>query len=527
MNQIKEELMYKNPYQVEPSENPKQAIKFALERGLIERHRIDPNIVNNYLKSKSNIPIWILEAACNINNEDINIPIKYQVLWFCLDKNKLKRRLNKKKVLSPILSFSTVYIEPSVKIIKTIKQALSIIGTKKELGRLCSVKRQTVYQWIAKKTKPSLLGLLKICQILNKNIWDLIENHKLYSYSATNKEFLVFKNYPENQIIDILTWIKLEGHLNLKNPYTETSQKNKDVKVLELLKEKIKKLYKIKENHFLIYDNSTKKGTIKDWSGFKLVISSAPLRQILCLRYGIPLGYKCSFIELSKEIESCKTKEDKFKLISTVIETEGSLTFSDKIKQKNPVISVTSASKILIQQLKDLFDGLGYKVKIYPHNINDCELRIHGLNLLTKLYFDIYKYFNHPSKKKRFLDLLCDKNALIRLRIKNSPKITKLIRETRIITKKSKNLNRDLVDNLNKKMESVSDYKISRHVISGWINQKKSPTLLPIFLMCKITKKDIFSIIPKYHAPLVWANGLISLDNLNKIRGSNDDGTRL
>ena len=185
--------MKESPYLVEPYEDPQQAIKFALKKGLLENFNINKDLINNYLDSKSDLPIWILDATCLLNKEDTIIPVKYQYLWFCLNKVNVKRFLPNGKMFNPEVKFHTVYIEPSNKIIVSIKKALAIIRTKKELGRLCSVKRQTIYQWINKKVRPTLIGLLKICQILNMNIWTLIDNQKLYSKSEN--EFLTFKNY--------------------------------------------------------------------------------------------------------------------------------------------------------------------------------------------------------------------------------------------------------------------------------------------------------------------------------------------
>lgn len=509
--------MKESPYLVEPSKNPQKALKYAIEKGLFKIDEIDKDLIKNYLDCKKEIPIWIIEAACKLNENFIEIPVKFQYLWFCLSKVKVKRRLNQNKILNPEVDFFTVYVEPSKKIINLIEKAISKIGTKTQLGELCCVKRQTIYQNITKRIKPNLMTLLKVCQILKKNVWKEIDNHKLYSYSNSDDDYLLFKNYQEDEIIDLLVWIKLEGHLPINRGAMETSQKDKDSMMLEILRDKVRKLYQIKENHFLIYNNSINKGTIKDWRGSKLTITCSPLRQIFCLRYNIPLGYKCSFIEISKEVNSCQKEEDKYRLISTVIETEGSIiNYGSK---KSPIVSITSASKRFITQLERLLRDLKYNPYIYSHNIKDYELRIQGLDSISKLHYNIYPYFNHPSKKSKFLETLKEK-SLIRLKIENNQEIINMIKNARDMTAMSKNINKDLAERINSDMVNIFEHEIKRYNVNGWISSNKSVALLPFLMICKILKTDYFKFIPKHHASILWANNLFSKEELNKIRGA-------
>ncbi|MBI2667946.1 LAGLIDADG family homing endonuclease, partial [Candidatus Woesearchaeota archaeon] len=197
------------------------------------------------------------------------------------------------------------------------------------------------------------------------------------------------------------------------------------------------------------------------------------------------------------------------------IETEGSIiNYGSK---KSPIVSITSASKRFITQLERLLRDLKYNPYIYSHNIKDHELRIQGLESIGRLHYNIYPYFNHPSKKSKFLETLKEK-SLIRLKIENNQEIINMIKSARDITAMSKNINKDLAEHINLYIENIFKHEIKRYNVNGWINSHKSVALLPFLMICKILKTDHFKFIPKHYASILWANNLFSKEELNRIR---------
>lgn len=498
-----------SPYFIEIHSSPRKAIELALERGLVRS-----NYVINYLRGKKKLPISILESACQINKKDEKVPVKYQYAWFCLDKVRLYRKASETKYVSPRVSFHPIYVEPKEHIFDLFRETLKD-KTKTELARLCSVKhRQIIYQWVTGKIRPQLTGLLKVCQLLDEDIWSVLDGCKLYGHSCPEEENLVFKNYHRRELLDILVWIKLEGHLSISQPKVETNQKLADKDILDRFSQRIVQLYRINPKQVFVYNNSTLKGTIKDWEGFKLTISSAPLRQILCLRYGIPIGYKCSFVNLNEELSACNNDEDAYKLLSVCIETEGSFTQRKERDYNRPLITFSSLSPAMLNSLLNFSRKRGYSAYLVTNPTKKAQdFRIWGVHSFVKCCFDMFPYFTHYSKLNRALSFLSNKLILKKIWLTSSPDIKSLIIRARNrfeTPAKNKALARVL-------SERVGEY-ITRHKVNGWLNLNQSISLYDLTALCDLEQVDYFKYIPKYLALVLWANKYISRKRLEEIR---------
>lgn len=518
-----------SPYFIEPNEKPIKALKFAFKNNkeeLLKITKLNEKIVDSYLSGKDWMPIEVIESACKLNSLNVSIPIMYQNLWFCLDGVKLKRR-TATRIIKPTVHFHSVYVEPKDRIIKAIELALDKIGTKCELGKLCNVKRQTVYQWITKKTRPQLLGMLKICQILNIDIWRLIDGCKLYGHSCPEEESIVFRNFPRKDLTDLLVWFKLEGHLAISQAHVETNQKTSGKEVLEKIKNKFINLFRINPKVFWIYDNSTKNGTKKDWTGFKLCIASAPLKQILCLKYGIPLGYKCSFVDIKEEIKACKSKEDLIKIFATCMETEGSFSFKTAGEVKKPYFGFTSISKKLRNQvysLAEMLDYNPYKVKGYYKNKfmkkMAFEFRIASLNSTLKCVFDILPYLTHSGKIYDIIKILSNKEYLHLIKLQSKPELIHLIKIAREKLDPTNNTcNKKFAEFLQTHNQTSFLYKRSN--INNWVSLGDSIHLFGIIKACDLVEKDYFEFIPSYLSFPLWLYGFLTRERLEKIRRQN------
>lgn len=513
--------MQNSPYWIEPAEKPQKAIKLALKMGLLQKNIIDEKMLDGYLKSKNSVPIWVIEASCKMNKKNSEIPIQYQNVWFCLNQAILVRKMPT-KIIKPKLNFYSVYIEPSERVISLINSAIEKVGSKTKLAILCGVNhRQSIRQWESGEIRPQLMGFMKICEILKKDVWKVLNGHKMYGHSCPEEESLTFRNYSTSELLDILTWIKLEGHLPLGRGAVETNQKKDDVEILKRFSGRLIDLYKINPKLVLFYDNSIKKGTIKDWEGFKLCISSSPLRQILCLRYGIPLGYKCSFVDVQNELYSCENREDFYRVLSTAIESEGSFTFRRENGYSRPIIGITSASYKLVEEMIKILRKYGYNVYFVNNNAKSAyDLRIQGLDSFTKCCFNIFPYFSHPSKLRRAIMFLSDEKILMKVWVRPSYEIKELIEEVRDKYPgfhKNKNLAEELMKIV--PLRSKVDFKMSRHTINGWLNLNKSLPLLAVILLCKASNKNYFKYIPKHLGLVLWTHGFIRRKELEMLRG--------
>ncbi len=357
--------MEKSPYLVEPSEKPKNAIKFAIERGLFNKFRLEKNLVNGYLNSKFSIPIWIIEAACNINREDIKAPVQYQYVWFCLHGTKVSRVQPSGRKFNSIVNFSSCYIKSNDKIKKLITRARNSINLPQaKFSVLCGYKYGNLRFY---NNKIPITAILKVSQIFNFNIWKLLENYELFGKTSSEGGITIPKFNNLRDINLILIWLKTEGHLELSSTHIEINQKN-NKESLEKLRHIIIKTFKLK-------------GPSGDFPKGKrgedrLIISSSPLRQLLCLKYIFLLDYKSGCLERTN-LDNL-SKEEYKKLAAAFIQTEGCLSshYTRNRKKKLPrfefMVKDASLAEDCIFVLKKLkFNPLFYirenlfKVGIY------------------------------------------------------------------------------------------------------------------------------------------------------------------
>ena len=208
---INKSVMKENPYFVEPSKKPQKAIQLALEKGLLERLDIDEKLIKNYLDSKYPIPLWVLEAACNINKAHIKIPAQYQYLWFCLHGANVTRTQPSGRKFRPLVNFTSCYVKSNDRLKELIVKAynsLNIPQTK--FSVLCGYKEGTIR---VNMNKIPIIVILKISQIFKIDIWKLLEGHMLFG-KTSKKGRIKIPNCKKNVTMDvILTWLRTKADI--------------------------------------------------------------------------------------------------------------------------------------------------------------------------------------------------------------------------------------------------------------------------------------------------------------------------
>src|SRR3989344_4538154 len=121
-----------NPYLVKPSKKAQDALKLAISNNLFDQFKnLDRNLINDYLNSKINIPIWIIEAACKINEQFLEIPIQFQNIWFCLNGVNVMRIKPSGKIVNTKILFAPVYVRTNEKIKLFLDKITSLIKKNK------------------------------------------------------------------------------------------------------------------------------------------------------------------------------------------------------------------------------------------------------------------------------------------------------------------------------------------------------------------------------------------------------------
>lgn len=386
--------MIKSPYFVEPSKKPQEAIRFAVERGLFKEFKIDKKLISEYLNSKCTIPIWIVESACSINKNYTEIPPQCQYLWFCLHGTNIKRAQPSGRKFNSLVNFSSCYIRSNDKIKQLITKACKLLKlSQRNFSVLCGYRKGTIRIY---NNKIPLIVILKASQILNIDIWGLLENYELLGKTSKEGKIIIPKSDKNIEIALILIWLRTEGHLELRSTHVEINQKN-NKKSLEKLRELILKNFNLKE----MKTDFPKGKRGED----RLIISSSPLRQLLCLKYDLPLGYKSGSL---KKMDLNNFSEENYrKMMAAFVQTEGCLsyTYTRNKKKRLPKFEFTVKDESLAKDCVFVLEKLEFKPKIYNKQ-NLFKVGIYDSNDTIKLVHHIEPYvFN--KNKINYLKSMC------------------------------------------------------------------------------------------------------------------------
>jgi len=383
--------LLENPYLVKYSKRVKQAIEYAIERNLLEDYNISPSIITHYFNKKQTLPIWIIEATCNINLKDIKIPAQYQYLWFCLHNTILIRKQSSGRLFKTKVNFSPCYIRSDKGIIKLLKQAQKIMNLPMyKFIRLYGIKKTD------NKKTISILALLKICQILKIKIWNLIKSYELFGKTSRIGKIVITDNDPNADLLVLLVWLRTEGHIELSSTHIEINQKD-NLNSLKEIEKLFIKLFRLK--------SSKSTFPVGKRGEDRLIISSSPLKQLLCLKYDFPLGYKsCSLKPLNLENLS---EDDYKKITAAFIQTEGCLSRHNTRNKKKllPRFEFIVKDKNLANDCYEVLKKLGFAPKL-SNNQNLFKVALYNSNEVIRLVHQTKKYV-FDKKKINYLRKIC------------------------------------------------------------------------------------------------------------------------
>lgn len=372
-----------SPYLVQYSENVSNAIKYALKKDLLRKYDINPLIINEYLIQKREIPLWVVEATCNTNLEDINTPAIYQYLWYCLHKTVLTRKQPSGREFKIKVNFSPCYVKLDNKIRRLLYKACNTVNLPfYKFTRLCSYKK------LNNKNTISLLVLFKTCQILKIDIWNLLEDCELFGKNNWTGKIIIPKNTKDIDVIVLLVWLKTEGHLELGNTHIEINQKN-NLESLNKIRELMIKKFSLKEN--------SSNFPVGNRGEDRYIISSSPLRQFLCLRYNLPLGYKSGSLDFMDLNDL--SQEDYKRLASAFVQTEGCLSYhyTRGKKKKLPRFDFIVKDESLANECLYVLKKLGFVPK-FKNKQNLFKVGLYNSNEVIKLVHQIKPYVFDEAK---------------------------------------------------------------------------------------------------------------------------------
>jgi hypothetical protein len=374
-----------SPYFIYYSSNIIEAINIAIHNGLFNEYSINSRLINDYKRKKKLLPIWVAEAACSINSKYHKIPITYQNLWFCLHNTNITRTQPSGRKFRSKVRFAPCYISTNKKIRKLLEETLTKLNTsQRRFSLLCGHKYGSIR---LRHGKLPITVILKICQVLKLNIWDLLENCELTGKTSQKGKITIPKNKEDSDIDVLLIWVRTEGHLTLSNTIIEINQKAN--------LQSLKKLEKMFTNKFNLKNKICfTKGSIGE---DRLLISSSPLRQLLCLKYEIPAGYKSN--SLDKMNLNRLSKKHYQKMMAAFIQTEGCLSYAytRNKKKRLPKFEFVVKDKSLANDCLTVLRKLGF----HPHQYtkqNIFKVGLYDSNKVIDLVKQTKKYFFNKKK---------------------------------------------------------------------------------------------------------------------------------
>jgi len=457
------------------------------------------------------IPISILEQACKLNLKDKFCNINLQYLWFVLNNNYVYRKFStgwkKFKV-----SFSDTYVEDSEKNKKIILDAYNSCSKPKtkifsNITGKCYV---SIREYISGKNKIPLSTFIKSCQLLSKDPWQELDNSKIYSGSSTRFKFIMFKNKITPELYILLNWINLEGNIAIDRPSITISQHINEKQCLNNLVKYFEEVFGINSELIRIQQFKSRPSILY------LVVYSSPLRQILALKYEIPLGYKSRIVKPNPSF--IFDRENNLRVLASEVETEGSFA---KHNRKNVIhcdLSFSTYSKEYSKSFFNRLKGLGYSSSFIisrreRFGIREVEYKVSFWRCLDiqKFAFEVVPYIFHKSKLRNLVEVIRQKNYLKITRLDFNEAIKNLIYKAKNMCGGFKFLTKELNDR---------GLDLSTKAIEAWVYQHHKVPVYAILQMCEImAERNYFIYIPKELALSLWLQGFINREEAEDLRG--------
>lgn len=335
---------------------------------------------------------WIefdtLQEATNKNMKDVNIPITYQNVWFCLHNEKVRRPTQKGYITTEV-SFPSTMVERKEKIINTISEAKRQIGVHK-LAELCDVSHWTVYTWLNKNYNIPLSAVMKSCQINGENLWKILDGLRICgkTYSVLHRNDLSSED--KEKLEEIIDWINTDGHIRLKGWSFKISQLKDERHLLEKLRKKVLDLFKMEGEAAKVYE-------YKKMAALK--VDSAALRQLLVLKYGIRPGKKSKYID----VENLSMRR-----VANYLNAEGSFYF---IGRGVGAQILRSDSSSLVNKIYEFLSENGYHPGKSRNSVTLTRMK-ENLRFIVETWDSLSK-----KKKKQAIKAIQKPETFARLRI--------------------------------------------------------------------------------------------------------------
>lgn len=414
------------------------------------------------------IPIDVLQKATEICINDRYAPVYLQNLWFCLHRQIVRKPASTGYIELKVL-FPPVRVEKNEKILSLLKHAKKQIGHRK-FAELCGLTHWTIYSWFTKNYLPPITAIMKACQILRKNVWEVLDEVKL----CGTKDRITFRNHLDNQVkkdlADLIDWLNTEGHIRINGWAITITQHKENRTTLEGLGRKFITVFGVGEDKIHIYEYRNL---------CCLYISSAVIKQLLILKYGLPLGSKSDVI---------KIKRVDWRTMANYLMAEGYFAFNGR----GLMAGISSNSIDVREKIYTFLKNNGY----HPSWSGDEKSRsvcVQRMEESLKLLYTVWPHLN-KTKRRQALEILRKPATLARLRINIDKKTSALLKKTtKILGKK------ELIEMINREGEKYG-IKYAKRQFEHWIypGTERRVSLFIVWIACQVSKEDPRRFIQPY-----------------------------
>ncbi|MFH0836636.1 MAG: hypothetical protein V1870_00745 [Candidatus Aenigmatarchaeota archaeon] len=456
----------------------------------------NPKVLKAFKYANENVPDEIrlsdMKRVCEKNLKNWQIPIDYQYVWFCLHNTRVSRTFVNMRTTSSEISFHAISVESNKKIKYLLNQAITKVGLE-TFSNLSCIRKSSIKDWIKGLYKPHITAILKACQIFDINPWLFLNGLKLYGWGSSYP--FVFSYKEQEEMLDIIPWIVNEGHMRIDDPTIQIKQHESGLSALQTLQQRLKNLG---INNVKIITKIDRK---RDMCCMK--IYSAALRQILTLRYGIDIGYKCKSANF--EIKDL-TKEKTLRILARDMETEGSFMLDKSHGFGYPKISFCSSNYQNAYRFYNMLKSIGYRPQIPRYDSSQTyKVVLKQKAECIRLVFEILPYIIHKKKIIDIIRIFSDPRILQKLRFDGSD-IQKLMD---VAINKFPNLS----DELRKQ-----GLKTTKRIVQHWKYSETTPSLIEILEITKLLNKSVFNYIPEWASLVLYIQNKVSLTQVEKFR---------
>lgn len=414
------------------------------------------------------IPIDVLQKAAESCSKDPYTPIYLQNLWFCLHRQIVRKPASVGYAELRVL-FPPVRVEKNEKILSILKHAKEQIGYMK-FAELCGLTHWTIYSWFTKRHLPPITAVMKACQILRKNVWEVIDGVKL----CGTKDRVIFRNHLDDRsredLDDLIDWLNTEGHLSINGWRVVITQHRENRKVLEELKDKFINVFGIEKSRIHIYEHR---------NVCCLSFSSTVIKQLLVLKYGLPLGSKSDVIKMEKV---------DWRTVANYLMAEGYFAFNGR----GLMAGISSNSADVREKIYHFLKNNGYHPS-WSIGGKAKSVLVQRMEESLKFLYTLWPHLSE-TKRRQALEVLKKPATFARLRVNINSKTSELLKTaTEIFGKEG------LIEMINREGEKYG-IKYAKRQFEHWIypgTERRVP-LFVIWLACQVSKKDLKQFIPLY-----------------------------